>query len=442
MEIKKHLRPLFFLLFLSTRPLYSQIILQGDVIDNGSEPVDSALVELIDHEDTGRVFTDYTGPEGHFEIEITETGFKGTPAYNPDDFHLYQNYPNPFNPSTVIVYSLPKPSFIKITIYDILGRKMKTLFQGFRPEGHGRFIWDATDDQGQGVPAGIYIYSLTAEGVRISRKMLLTDGRRNLSPGAVSGSVSLYPADKTYVLSNRYLLRVSGDNLEPWEQSDLDIHSDTTLNIIVNRIVTDIDGNVYRTVKIGDHWWMAENLKVTRYRNGDSIPIVTDNRAWESLTTGAICYFDNDSNNVATYGILYNYYAIDDSRGFAPEGWHIPTDEEWKELETFLGMSRSEADGTGHRGTDEGGRLKEAGTEHWLSPNTGATNETGFTALPGGYRSSTGYMGKIREWALFWAHTEKKDYLAWYRRLEYDRTEIRRIDNYKQHGFSIRCVRD
>ena len=148
--------------------------------------------------------------------------------------------------------------------------------------------------------------------------------------------------------------------------------------------VTDIDGNTYQTVKIGDQWWMAENLKVTCYRNGDAIPNITDGTTWASLSTGAYCEYNNDINNVATYGRLYNWYAVTDSRNIAPAGWHVPSDAEWKQLEMYLGMSQSEADATGWRGTDEGGKLKEVGTMHWNSPNTGATNESGFTALPGG----------------------------------------------------------
>ncbi|MFQ5629021.1 MAG: fibrobacter succinogenes major paralogous domain-containing protein [bacterium] len=108
-------------------------------------------------------------------------------------------------------------------------------------------------------------------------------------------------------------------------------------------VVTDIDGNSYRAVKIGDQWWMAENLRVTRYRNGDAIPNITDNKAWSQLTTGALCNYDNDPEKAAIYGLLYTWYAVIDSRGIAPEGWHVPSDEEWKQLEISLGMSESEA---------------------------------------------------------------------------------------------------
>ena len=206
--------------------------------------------------------------------------------------------------------------------------------------------------------------------------------------------------------------------------------------------VTDIDGNVYQTVLIGDQCWMAENLKVTHYRNGDPIPNVTDDYEWSLLSTGAYCEYDNNPANVATYGRLYNWYAVDDSRNIAPEGWHVPTDAETKQLEMYLGMSQAEADATSWRGTDEGGKLKEAGTTHWSPPNTGATNESGFTALPGGYRNLSGYFNHMGLIAYFWSSTEYFSTNAWYRDLHYYNSQVGRYDFNKHYGFSIRCVRD
>jgi len=204
----------------------------------------------------------------------------------------------------------------------------------------------------------------------------------------------------------------------------------------------DIDGNVYQTVKIGDQWWMAENLKVTHYRNGATIPVVTNSDDWYNLSTGARCAYGNDQSKVATYGYLYNWYAVDDSREIAPSGWHVPSDAEWKELEMYLGMSQSEADGTGYRGTDEGGKLKEAGTTHWNSPNEGATNESGFAALPGGYRDSGGNFGGLGSNAAFWSSAGHNSDLAWSRTLHYDNAGVYRYGDDKRYGFSVRLVRD
>jgi uncharacterized protein (TIGR02145 family) len=205
--------------------------------------------------------------------------------------------------------------------------------------------------------------------------------------------------------------------------------------------VTDIDGNLYYTVKIGDQQWMLENLRVTHYRNGDPIPNVTDSSTWESLTTGARCNYDNDEGLAATYGRLYNWYAVDDSRNIAPEGWHVPTDDEWKQLEMHLGMNQAEADGVAYRGTDEGGKLKEAGTVHWAIPNEGATNESGFTALPGGVRLIGRFQGAGFA-ALFWCSTDDSGDFAYLRTLEFLNSTVFRGGSSKRSGLSIRCVRD
>jgi uncharacterized protein (TIGR02145 family) len=245
-------------------------------------------------------------------------------------------------------------------------------------------------------------------------------------------------------MSNQYQLQVTGENIETYEQQDLVITENTVLDITVYRTVTDIDGNVYRTVKIGSQWWMKENLKVTRYRNGDAIPNVTDSIDWLNLTTGARCDYDNDDNNVATYGRLYNWCAVNDSRSIAPAGWHVPGDEEWKKLEMYLGMSQSEADNRGYRGTDEGGKLKEAGTEHWVSPNTGATNVSSFSALPGGWRWFDGGFTAVGLEARFWSSSsaEIQNTIAWSRMLNCYSSNVHRNYFLANSVFSIRCVRD
>ncbi len=206
--------------------------------------------------------------------------------------------------------------------------------------------------------------------------------------------------------------------------------------------VTDIDGNVYQTVTIGSQVWMAENLKVTHYRNGEDIPNVTDTVAWHDLSTGAYCNYDDYEDNVVTYGRLYNWHAVTDSRNVAPAGWHVPSDAEWKQLEMTLGMSQTQADATGWRGTTEGGMLKEVGMTHWWSPNTGATNESGFSALPGGYRLDYGKYHFMGTSTIYWSSTEFDSDLAWYRHLNYERPVINHSYGSKGDGYQVRCVRD
>ncbi|MDZ7722211.1 MAG: FISUMP domain-containing protein [candidate division KSB1 bacterium] len=206
-------------------------------------------------------------------------------------------------------------------------------------------------------------------------------------------------------------------------------------------MVTDIDGNTYQTVKIGDQWWMAENLRVTHYRNGDAIHNVTIDSEWQALASGAYCAYDNLESNAHVYGYLYNWYAVDNTRNIAPEGWHVPTDEEWKELEMALGMSLQEAGLTGWRGTDEGGKLKATGIDHWTAPNTGATNASGFGALPSGFRDHLGEFHKKNNFGYFWSCTGYDIVDAWCRYLYHDHADIYRNNDNKRYGFPVRCIK-
>ena len=202
-------------------------------------------------------------------------------------------------------------------------------------------------------------------------------------------------------------------------------------------IVIDIDGHTYQTVEIGDQWWMAENLKVTHYRNGDPIPKVTDNTEWSTLTIGAYCNYDNDDNNANTYGSLYNWYAVNDSHNIAPMGWHVPTDEEWKKLELFLGMSQSEVNNMCYRGTDEGNKLKSI--SGWDNNGNG-TDDFGFSALPVGFRGDD--YSPLGVYTFLWSITEFDSNFVWSRALIHDYSGIYRYMYHKGCGFSVRCVRD
>ncbi len=220
-----------------------------------------------------------------------------------------------------------------------------------------------------------------------------------------------------------------------------------TRSLIEVDSVIDIDGNVYQTVKIGEQWWMAENLKTTTYRDGTPIPLITDSSAWSSANFGAYANYDNDTINVEYFGRLYNWMAVDDPAGIAPEGWHVPTDEEWKELEMFLGLTQTEVDIADWRGTTEGGLLKLVGNTLWGidSSNTGATNEYGFTAFPAGYRGNgAGQFHREQLSARFWTSTSESGAPngAWSRSLAYDYGQILRLAATRQNGFSIRCVKD
>jgi len=227
-------------------------------------------------------------------------------------------------------------------------------------------------------------------------------------------------------------------------------------NTSAQSTVTDLDGNIYQTVVIGNQIWMAENLKSTHYADGT--PMVDGTGAADisgDYTTKYYFWYNNDSATYAdTYGALYTWAAVMNGeassdnnpssvQGVCPDNWHVPGDAEWKELEMYLGMSQAEADITAAwRGTDEGGKLKQTDTTHWDSPNTGATNESAFTALPGGYRGYDGtfyYIGSDGHW---WSAAENDATHAWFRRLGYNYSEVGRYDGNNSLGFNVRCVKD
>jgi len=196
--------------------------------------------------------------------------------------------------------------------------------------------------------------------------------------------------------------------------------------------VIDVDGNVYSVIKIGTQVWMAENLKVTHYRNGDPIPNITDSLQWKFLLSGAYCDYDNNPDYSTTYGKLYNSYAAEDNRGLAPLGWHVPNRDEWVALIDFVG------------GSDEaGGKLKETGLLHWKSPNYEATNEYHFNALPVGARSILGIFDSEKDIHCYWwgiATNHKLSSHAF--ELKYNSSHIIENFPYKKKGISVRCIKD
>jgi uncharacterized protein (TIGR02145 family) len=197
-------------------------------------------------------------------------------------------------------------------------------------------------------------------------------------------------------------------------------------------VVQDIDGNQYRSVRIGAQVWMAENLRVTHYRNGDALAKLTDSTRWASSGEGAYCAMLNNENWVRDYGRLYNLYAAVDSRGLAPEGWHIPSDAEWQYLIDYLGGDAM-----------AGAVMMEAGYRHWAYPNTVATNTSGFTALPGGYRNGNlgSFHGAYMS-AYFWSSTKAATGGYWYRNLAIERESVIRDTAVQRNGFSLRCVKN
>jgi uncharacterized protein (TIGR02145 family) len=274
---------------------------------------------------------------------------------------------------------------------------------------------DITDDGGA---------SVTERGVCWSTSHNPTTSQNKISGGSGSGSFTctitgLIPNTSYYLRA--YAISSAGTGYGP----------EISFRTWNAEMVTDIDGNVYHTVTIGTQVWMVENLKVTRYRGGEAIDLVTDNASWEGMTSGAYCEYDNNAGNVDVYGRLYNWFAVNDNRNIAPEGWHVPSDGEWTSLASYLGGDAV-----------AGGKLKEAGLIHWKEPNTGATNETGFTGLPGGHREYGGNFDYINWGGGWWCATEANPNDASIRYLDYGAWDLWNYLEDKRYGRSVKCVKD
>jgi uncharacterized protein (TIGR02145 family) len=263
------------------------------------------------------------------------------------------------------------------------------------------------------------------------------------SETASNGFSSVSSTGDTLYLANGNFLIIPGiseANNNEGTTTGTTLHSCGAVNVhnpdLTYGSMTDQEGNVYKTIVIGTQEWMAENLNTSIYRNGDAIPTNLDDGTWQNTTSGAWAYYNNDASYACPYGKLYNWYACVDARQLCPVGWHVPTDAEWTVLTDFIGGEAV-----------AGGKMKttgtiEAATGLWYSPNTGATNSSGFSGAPGGLRASSGgyfYFGDTGYW---WSSSEFDTYFAWVRYLYFYDVNASRGSDFKQFGFSVRCLRD
>jgi len=263
---------------------------------------------------------------------------------------------------------------------------------------------------------------------RIKKQILLEHGIEDIENEKKLGQENTTTPDKSFRVKKRDRINLSGILIIAFVIIIISLYY---LFSSKSQTVNDIDGNIYHTVTIGTQVWMKENLKTTKYNDGKAIPLVADNNTWAALSTPAYCWYKNDPYYKELYSALYNCFTVNTGK-LCPTGWHVPSDAEWTTMVSYLG-GKSVA----------GGKLKEIGTTHWNSPNAGVTNETGFTALPGGHRSSNGTFESNGTSGYWWSTTEFATDRAWSWGVYYDFICIYR-DDYgdNRYGFSVRCLRN
>lgn len=202
--------------------------------------------------------------------------------------------------------------------------------------------------------------------------------------------------------------------------------------VVFSTMLSDKDGNVYSTVQIGNQLWMAENLKTTKYSNGSSIVYPgNDATMWYSSSSGAYAWYDNDEANKDVYGALYNWHAVNNSNDICPTGWRVSTDEDWTTLTDFLGGE-----------SVAGSKLKQTGTAVWNAPNTDATNESGFNAVPGGMRDEMGVYSQLKWTGFYWTSTQYNLGNGWARSVGNNNGSVLRFYDNKSIGYSVRCIKE
>ncbi len=337
-------------------------------------------------------------------------------------------YPNPSAGAIVATFIAPSDGDAAIEVIDNTGKRIVKTYKHLVMGRHSMTI--------NGLGAGIYLVKIQSDAYGYSGK-IISCSATGLPLHIAFGEPE--PIKMEGVKSSGAIVQMqytTGDLLKFTGHSDVfsTVYMDvpTQSKTITFNFVscTDYDDNHYSVVQICNQLWMAENLKTTKYSNGEEIPEVSGSSEWNSLSTGAYCYFDNNPDYAPTFGSLYNWFAATDNRNICPTGWHVPTDTEWISLTSCLGGEAV-----------AGGKMKVPGTVYWFSPNAGATNESGFSVIAGGNRSfgnfdAMGYGGS------FWSSTGIEDVFAWGRDIFYYNTVANRHGTDKRSGLSIRCLKD
>jgi uncharacterized protein (TIGR02145 family) len=368
-------------------------------------------------------------------LNLTITTGVTSPEYNQSS--NLKIYPNPMNDYTTLEIFPPFEGDAFISINEMTGKPVARKQVYLEKNGQGFKL--------SGLKNGIYLVNIKGDGFQFTGKLVSNgNANGNLSienTGSIIQTIEKKEGtkisrgleatvDMAYTTGDRLKFTGSSGNYRTII-TDVPASSKTiNFNFVACR---DGDFNIYPVVAIGTQVWMAENLKTTKYNDGTTaIPDVTDNTAWAGLSSGAYCDYSNVPTYSVTYGRLYNWYAVASTnpKNVCPTGWHVATDAEWTTLETYLGGA-----------SVSGGKLKEKGTAHWSSPNS-ATNETGFTALPGGYRSQSGSFGLMGTNGYWWSSTEATPSSGYYRNMINSSGNLISVDYDKHAGFYVRCVKD
>lgn len=336
-------------------------------------------------------------------------------------------YPNPTQGKSELSINAEQEGDIQITINDITGKEVLHIGNNY-PKGNHKF-------QLNGLKQGMYLVNIKSETHSYSLKLVSQNsnqnetavieywGYENIIQGKLKNTKTT--VNMAYTNGDRLLFKGTSGN---YSNIITDIPTSSKTITFNFTACTDYDNNNYATVQIGTQIWMAENLKTTHYKNGVSIPNITDSSVWIGLNNGATCLYNNDSSYRTIYGSLYNWFSVN-TGNLCPTGWHVPTDAEWTILTNYLGGE-----------SIAGGKLKSIST--WNNPNIGATNETGFTALPAGFRRGIGSFGSIEKYSLWWSATEWDISDAWTRDASYDYSNMARMQYVKLAGFSVRCLKN
>ncbi len=420
--------------------------------NNGQHvPLDSILIENL----TQGGDTSLYAPDTILVLDyVASIGNNETIEENT--FSVSQNYPNPFRGKTEINLNLPQKDEIKIAIRDILGRELAH-YENTLNRGNHSFAFYSGNEKYYFLTVTGKQTNKTIKMLSLNRETIFGEKCKVVYNGYESNNISY----KSHQASNSFGFNL-GNELEYTVYSEIGertiISSPTGSQTYTFQyasgvpcpgipIVTDIDGNTYNTVQIGNQCWMAENLKTTTYRNGNPIPNITNDSIWRNLTTGAYAWYGNDINWRDLYGGLYNWHTTVCANGLCPLGWHVPTDDEWTTLTNFIGGTVS----------PHGNELKSCRqvnsplgdtcntTEHprWnQNSDDWGTDDFGFSALPGGNRNSFGTFNGIDIGGNWWSSSGNSSTNAWYRSLYYFNGFVEAGDKNKIKGFSVRCLRN